>query len=103
MSPWRWSCDAACWGRGAPGGAPPRRFWEVWAEHLRIPPVSSDLVRRSALVLKALSYGPTGAIVAAGTTSLPEHIGGIRNWDYRSCWLRDAAMAGAGAPPPRRG
>ncbi len=73
-----------------------RRFWEVWAEHLRLPPVHGDLVRRSALVLKALSYGPTGAIAASATTSLPEHIGGIRNWDYRYCWLRDAAMAGVG-------
>ncbi len=72
-----------------------RRFWEVWAEHLRIPSIGGDLVRRAALVLKALSYGPTGAIAASGTTSLPEHIGGIRNWDYRHCWLRDAAMAGA--------
>ena len=69
------------------------RFWNVWADQLRIPPVCSDLVRRCALVLKALCYGPTGAIVAAGTTSLPEHVGGIRNWDYRYCWLRDAAMA----------
>jgi trehalose-phosphatase len=70
-----------------------RRFWEVWAEHLRLPPLHEDLVRRSALVLKALSYGPTGAVAAAATTSLPEHIGGVRNWDYRYCWLRDAAMS----------
>ncbi len=70
-----------------------RRSWELWAEDLRIPAVHGDLVRRSALVLRALSYGPTGAIVAAGTTSLPEHIGGVRNWDYRYCWLRDSALA----------
>jgi len=69
------------------------RFWNVWADQLRIPPVCSELVRRSALVLKALCYGPTGAIVAAGTTSLPEYVGGVRNWDYRYCWLRDSAMA----------
>jgi len=71
------------------------RFWNVWADQLRIPPLCSELVRRSALVLKALCYGPTGAIAAAGTTSLPEHVGGIRNWDYRYCWLRDSAMAAA--------
>ncbi len=69
------------------------RFWNVWADQLRIPPTCSELVRRGALVLKALCYGPTGAVNAAGTTSLPEHIGGTRNWDYRYCWLRDAAMA----------
>ena len=69
------------------------RFWNVWADRLQAPPLYSELVRRSALVLKALCYGPTGAIVAAGTTSLPEHLGGVRNWDYRYCWLRDASMA----------
>lgn len=72
------------------------KFWAGWAGTLSIPPVRSDLVRRSALVLKALCHGPTGAIVAAGTTSLPEHLGGVRNWDYRYCWPRDAALA-AGA------
>lgn len=69
------------------------RFWNVWADHLQVPPLYPELVRRSALVLKALCYGSTGAIVAAGTTGLPEHVGGVRNWDYRYCWLRDAAMA----------
>jgi trehalose-phosphatase len=71
------------------------RFWEGWAENLSQSPLMTDLVRRSALTLKALCYGPTGAIVAAATTSLPEHIGGVRNWDYRYCWLRDAAMSAA--------
>jgi trehalose-phosphatase len=71
------------------------RFWSAWAASLRVPPVHADLVRRSALVLRALSHGPSGAIAAAATTSLPEHLGGVRNWDYRFCWPRDAAMAAA--------
>lgn len=70
-----------------------KRFWSLWAEQLQVTSIVPDLVRRSALVLKALSYGPTGAIVAAATTSLPEHVGGTRNWDYRYSWLRDAAMS----------
>jgi trehalose-phosphatase len=69
--------------------------WDAWANKLSIPAVQPELVRRSALVLRALTYGPTGAISAAATTSLPECIGGIRNWDYRYCWPRDAALAGA--------
>ncbi|HNQ22835.1 MAG TPA: trehalose-phosphatase [Phycisphaerae bacterium] len=69
------------------------QFWGGWASSLTLPGVEPDLVRRSALVLKALCYGPTGAIAAAGTTSLPESAGGVRNWDYRFCWPRDAAMA----------
>lgn len=70
-----------------------KRFWSLWADKLQLPPIATDLVLRSALILKALCYGPTGAIVAAATTSLPEHVGGVRNWDYRYAWLRDAAMA----------
>ncbi len=71
-------------------------FWSDWVQGLDLPPVASDLVRRSALTLKALCYGPTGAILAAATTSLPEFIGGVRNWDYRYCWIRDASLS-AGA------
>ena len=69
------------------------RFWRDWVDGLQLPEVEPDLVRRSALTLKALCYGPTGAILAAATTSLPEFIGGVRNWDYRYCWIRDAAMS----------
>jgi trehalose 6-phosphate phosphatase len=69
------------------------RYWAAWADQLRLPAVEPELVRRSALVLKSLCYGPTGAVAAAATTSLPEHLGGVRNWDYRFCWLRDAAMS----------
>lgn len=69
------------------------RFWSAWATSLQLPSVARELVERSALVLKALVYGPTGAISAAATTSLPEWPGGIRNWDYRYCWPRDAALS----------
>jgi len=72
-----------------------RQFWSGWARALIVPPLKGHLVRRSALVLKALCHGPSGAFAAAATTSLPEHIGGIRNWDYRFCWPRDAAMSAA--------
>ncbi|MBL8877902.1 MAG: trehalose-phosphatase [Phycisphaerales bacterium] len=70
-------------------------FWEGWASTLVLPRIQRDLVLRSAITLKALCYGPTGAILAAATTSLPEHLGGVRNWDYRYCWPRDAALAAA--------
>lgn len=72
-----------------------RRFWSDWADRLELPGEATEFVRRSALTLKALIYGPSGGIAAAATTSLPEYIGGIRNWDYRYCWLRDAALSAA--------
>lgn len=70
-----------------------QRHWSGWAGALRVPPEFRDVLVRSALTIKALCNGPSGAIAAAGTTSLPEQLGGIRNWDYRYCWPRDAAMA----------
>jgi trehalose 6-phosphate phosphatase len=69
------------------------RFWSQWARTLKLPAIAREQVLRSALVLRALCYGPTGAIAAAATTSLPEHPGGVRNWDYRFCWRRDGSMA----------
>lgn len=71
------------------------RFWSGWAGALSLPALHAPAVKRSALVLKALCQGPTGAIAAAATTSLPEHLGGVRNWDYRYCWPRDAALSAA--------
>ncbi len=68
-------------------------FWRAWCHTLSVPPIASELVSRSAITLRALCYGPTGAIAAAATTSLPECIGGVRNWDYRFCWPRDAAFS----------
>jgi GH15 family glucan-1,4-alpha-glucosidase len=68
------------------------KFWEDWGVHCHKDIPWRDDVIRSLITLKGLTYGPTGGLVAAATTSLPEEIGGVRNWDYRFCWLRDATF-----------
>jgi GH15 family glucan-1,4-alpha-glucosidase len=67
-------------------------YWRNWSSHCTYDGEWRDAVMRSIITLKALIYQPTGAVVAAATTSLPEALGGDRNWDYRYCWLRDASM-----------
>ena len=73
------------------------KFWRGWSAKCRPAGPWSDAVRRSMITVKALTYAPTGGMVAALTTSLPEQIGGERNWDYRYCWLRDATLVLLGA------
>jgi GH15 family glucan-1,4-alpha-glucosidase len=68
-------------------------YWHAWAEQCNHTGPYHEEVHQSLLVLKALTYAPTGGMVAAPTTSLPEAVGGSRNWDYRYCWLRDATLA----------
>ncbi|MEV4703143.1 glycoside hydrolase family 15 protein [Actinoplanes sp. NPDC049316] len=68
------------------------RYWHEWIGRCDYDGRWPDTVRRSLILLKALTYAPTGGILAAATTSLPEQIGGPRNWDYRYCWLRDATF-----------
>ncbi|OZC72375.1 trehalose-phosphatase [Rhodococcus sp. 06-418-5] len=70
-------------------------YWKDWADGLDLPPLKRDLMKRSALTLRGLVHAESGSIMAAATTSLPEDIGGVRNWDYRYCWLRDAALTAA--------
>jgi GH15 family glucan-1,4-alpha-glucosidase len=78
-------------------------WWRAWSARCSCPGRYQEEVRRSLVTLKALTYAPTGGLVAAATTSLPEWIGSVRNWDYRYCWLRDAtftllALLNAGYP-----
>ncbi|MCG3113785.1 MAG: glycoside hydrolase family 15 protein [Candidatus Manganitrophus sp. SB1] len=68
------------------------RWWKEWSGRSRYRGAYKEVVDRSLIVLKAMSYSPTGGIIAAPTTSLPEEVGGVRNWDYRFCWLRDATL-----------
>jgi GH15 family glucan-1,4-alpha-glucosidase len=68
-------------------------WWRRWVDRSSFEGEWRDLVTRSAITLKALTYQPTGGMIAAPTTSLPERIGGVRNWDYRYCWLRDATFS----------
>ncbi len=68
-------------------------WWRAWSGRSTYKGAWKDEVERSLITLKALTYAPTGGIVAAATTSLPEFLGGVRNWDYRFCWIRDAALA----------
>jgi GH15 family glucan-1,4-alpha-glucosidase len=75
----------------APGDT--RAWWEDWSARCTYRGPWRAQVMRSLITLKALTYAPTGGMVAAATTSLPEHVGGVRNWDYRYCWLRDATFA----------
>jgi GH15 family glucan-1,4-alpha-glucosidase len=67
-------------------------WWREWSGRSTYRGGWANVVERSLITLKALTYEPTGGIVAAATTSLPEFLGGVRNWDYRYCWLRDAAL-----------
>jgi trehalose 6-phosphate phosphatase len=84
----------------SPGDEDSRReraeaHWREWVHGLTLPSLKPALMKRSALTLRGLVHADSGAIMAAATTSLPEEIGGVRNWDYRFCWIRDAAMTGS--------
>jgi GH15 family glucan-1,4-alpha-glucosidase len=68
------------------------QWWQKWTRQSTVGGEHAEAVKRSLITLKALTYAPTGGIIAAPTTSLPESLGGVRNWDYRFCWLRDATL-----------
>jgi GH15 family glucan-1,4-alpha-glucosidase len=82
----------SCGGDAMQATAATEAWRRQWSGHCSYQGPWREAVVRSLITLKALSYEPTGGIVAAATTSLPEQIGGVRNWDYRYCWLRDAAF-----------
>ncbi len=93
---------ALCWFRSYEKPPPPvdpsdaltatEQWWQAWSARCTYDGDHAPAVLRSLITLKALTYGPTGGVVAAPTTSLPEFLGGVRNWDYRYCWLRDATF-----------
>ena len=93
-----WNCGAApkIWRRARSTTSSRREraesYWSDWVPRSTLPSLKPELMKRSALTLRGLVHADTGAIMAAATTSLPEEIGGVRNWDYRYCWLRDAAL-----------
>src|SRR5699024_8959799 len=68
------------------------RFWSSWISQATLGGEWEEATKQPLVILKALTYQPTGGLAAAATTSLPEQIGGPRNWDYRFCWLRDATF-----------
>lgn len=83
---------APCEGEAARKLEATEAFWRDWSGKCTYQGEWADEVKSSLIVLKGLTYAPTGGVLAAATTSLPEMIGGVRNWDYRYCWIRDAAF-----------